>query len=189
MYQNFIVPYLFEVQHVSGDTSPTIRSLKLHWKPLVFHTWRVVGRVVGGRCQAHPPTTRPTTFHVCKTRGCQCSFRLLVVGGVSPETRWVSHKYKIIKFWYIIASCWIFLYKLYYDARIHEHQPYPRVSLFAPRQLCSQERLFLGIKNSGGHFRPLATKWRLCISVCLIGRIRTTADFPCSEWTCNYIDL
>ena len=27
-----------------------------------------------------------TTFHVCKTRGCQCSFRLLMMGGVSPET-------------------------------------------------------------------------------------------------------
>jgi hypothetical protein len=41
------------VQPVSGDTPPIIRSLKLHWKPLVFHTWKVVGRVVGGRCQAH----------------------------------------------------------------------------------------------------------------------------------------
>ena len=29
---------------------------------------------------------RPTTFHVCKTRGCQCSFELLMMGGVSPET-------------------------------------------------------------------------------------------------------
>ena len=24
----------------------------LHWQPLVFHTWKVVGHVVGGRCQA-----------------------------------------------------------------------------------------------------------------------------------------
>ena len=53
MYQNFIIPYLYEAQHVSGDTPSIIRSLKLHWKPLVFHTWKVVGRVVGGRCQAH----------------------------------------------------------------------------------------------------------------------------------------
>ena len=52
MYQNFIVPYLYEAQHVSGDTQPIIRSLKLHWQPLVFHTWKVVGRVVGGRCKA-----------------------------------------------------------------------------------------------------------------------------------------
>ena len=49
---NFIVPYLYEAQHVSGDTPPIITSLKLHWQPLVFHTWKVVGRVVGGRYQA-----------------------------------------------------------------------------------------------------------------------------------------
>ena len=53
MYQTFIIPYLSEAQHVSGDTPPIIRSLKLHWQPLVFHTWKVVVRVVGGRCQAH----------------------------------------------------------------------------------------------------------------------------------------
>ena len=48
----FIIPYLYEAQHVLGDTPPIIRSLKLHWQPLVFHTWKVVGRVAGGRCQA-----------------------------------------------------------------------------------------------------------------------------------------
>jgi len=47
------ISYLYEAQHVSGDTPPIIWSLKLHWQPLVFHTWRVVGRVVGGRSQAH----------------------------------------------------------------------------------------------------------------------------------------
>jgi uncharacterized protein YqjF (DUF2071 family) len=50
---HFIYPYLYEAQQVSGDTSPIIRSLKLHWQTLVFHTWKVVGRVVGGPCQAH----------------------------------------------------------------------------------------------------------------------------------------
>ena len=100
---NFIIPYLYEAQHVSGDTPPIIRSLKMHWQSLVLHTWKVVGSVIGGRCQARcawqcPPTTRPTTFHVCKTRGCQCSFRLLMMGGVSPETCWASYKYGIIKF-------------------------------------------------------------------------------------------
>ena len=49
----FIIPYLYEAQHVSDDTPPIIRSLKLHWQPLVFHMWNVVGRVVAGRCQAH----------------------------------------------------------------------------------------------------------------------------------------
>jgi len=84
MYQNFIIPYLYEAQHVSGDTPPIIRSLKLRWKSLVFHTWKVVGR--------HHVTTSTnytsTTFHVWKTRGCQCSFRLLMMGGVLPETCW-----------------------------------------------------------------------------------------------------
>ena len=47
---NFIIPYLYEAQHVSGDTPPIIRSLKLHWPPLVFHTWKVVGLVVVGLC-------------------------------------------------------------------------------------------------------------------------------------------
>jgi len=109
----------YEAQHVSGDTSPIIRSLKQHWQLLVFHTLKVVGRVVGGRCQAQcawqlPLTTRPTTFHIWKTRGCQCSFRLLMMGGVSPETCRALYKYGIIKFWYIAASCWIFFmnYKL-----------------------------------------------------------------------------
>ena len=103
MYQNFIIPYLYEAQHVLGDTPPIIRRLKLQWQPLVFHTRNVVGRVVGGHCQAHcawqcPPTTRPTTLHVWKTRGYHCSFRLLMMGSVSPETCCASYKYGIINF-------------------------------------------------------------------------------------------
>jgi len=43
MYQNFIIRYLCEAQHVSGDTPPIIRSLKLHRQPLVSHKWKVVG--------------------------------------------------------------------------------------------------------------------------------------------------
>ena len=42
---------LNEAQHVSGDTLPIIRSLKLHKQLLVLHTWKVVGRTVVGRCQ------------------------------------------------------------------------------------------------------------------------------------------
>ena len=93
---------------------------KLHWQSLGFHTWKAVGRVVGGHCQAQcawqrSPSTRPKTFHVWKTRGCQCSFRLLMMGGVSSETCWASYKCGIIKFWYTVASCldfslWIVLW-------------------------------------------------------------------------------
>ena len=79
MYQNFIIRYLYEAQRVSGDMPPVIGSLKLHWQPLVFHTWKVVGRVVGGR-QAQYVPDNVHQLHV------QCSFRLLTMGGVSPET-------------------------------------------------------------------------------------------------------
>jgi len=37
---------LNEAQHVSDDTPPIIRSLKLHKQPLVLHAWKVVGRAV-----------------------------------------------------------------------------------------------------------------------------------------------
>jgi len=94
-----------------------------------LHTWKVAGRVVDGRCQAHNVPDNIHKLHVqqpstyAKTRGCQCSFRPLMMGGVSPETCWASYKYGIIKFWYIVAPCWIFfLYELYYDARIHKRQ-------------------------------------------------------------------
>jgi len=53
MYQNFIIPYLYEAQHALGDTPPVIRSLKLHWQHVVLHMWKVVGHLVGGLCQAH----------------------------------------------------------------------------------------------------------------------------------------
>jgi hypothetical protein len=40
-YQNVVIPYLYEVQHVLGETTPIIRSLKLHWQPLVSHSGRL----------------------------------------------------------------------------------------------------------------------------------------------------
>ena len=61
--ESFIITYLYEAQHVSGDTPPTIRSLKPHWQPLVFHTWKVVGRVVGGGCQAQYVCTGTLPVH------------------------------------------------------------------------------------------------------------------------------
>jgi hypothetical protein len=67
MYHNFIIPYLYEAQHVSGNTPPIIRSLKLHWQPLVLHTWKVVGRVVGRCCQARSVTV-PDNVHQLHVR-------------------------------------------------------------------------------------------------------------------------
>jgi len=80
---------LNEAQHVSGDTPPIIRSLKLHKQPLVLHTWKAVRRLVVYATWQRATTARPTAFHVCKTRGCQCSSRLLMMGGVA--SRWVFH--------------------------------------------------------------------------------------------------
>jgi hypothetical protein len=58
----FIILYLYEAQHVSGDVPPINKSLKLHWQPLVFHMWKVVGRVFGGRCQALPDNVHQLQF-------------------------------------------------------------------------------------------------------------------------------
>jgi hypothetical protein len=56
LYQHLLFHILNEAQHVSGDTPPIIRSLKLHSQPLVLHTWKVVGRVVAGSCQVADAT-------------------------------------------------------------------------------------------------------------------------------------
>ena len=71
MYKNVIIPYLYEAQLVSGDTPPIIRSLKLHWQPLIFHMWKVVGRVVGGRCQAQYVPDNVHQLHVQQPSTCE----------------------------------------------------------------------------------------------------------------------
>jgi hypothetical protein len=42
--------------------------------------------------------------------------------GVLPETCWAIKKHWNNKFYYTVESCWFFLWDLYYNARIHEHQ-------------------------------------------------------------------
>ena len=93
MYQNFITPHLYEAQHVSGDTPAIIRSLKLHWQPLVFLTWKVVGLVFGGRGQAHTVRSdrpRPTTLLPPRSNGkpetATAVDKLLMMGMRMPET-------------------------------------------------------------------------------------------------------
>jgi hypothetical protein len=44
-----LFPILDEAQHVSGNTPPIIRSLKLHQQPLILHMWKGVGHAVVGR--------------------------------------------------------------------------------------------------------------------------------------------
>jgi len=47
----FLFLILNDAQHVSDDTPPVIRSLKLHKQPLILHKWKVIKRAVVGRCQ------------------------------------------------------------------------------------------------------------------------------------------
>jgi hypothetical protein len=139
MYQNFIIPCLYEAQHVSGDTPPIIRSLKLHWQPMVFHNtvegwwtcswWTLSGSDTVPDNVHHLRVHQPSTL-LWKNRSWQCSFRFLMMGGVSPETCWASYKYGIRKFSYIVASCWIFLYELwlnitttFYQFSCHRYSP------------------------------------------------------------------
>ena len=100
LYQNFI-SYLYEAQHVSGDTPPIIRSLKLHQQPLVVHTWRVVGHVVAGHCQC-PATTRPTTnFLVCKS-----DYRIALLHG---DHKLIVHSHTHTHTFCILQTCRVWM--------------------------------------------------------------------------------
>jgi hypothetical protein len=55
--------------------------------------------------------------------------KLLMMSGVSSETCWAIKKDWNNKFYHTVASCWLFLYDLHYDARIHEHQEYKRFTV------------------------------------------------------------
>jgi len=66
----------------------------------------------GTTCLTTSTNYTSNNLPLMKTRGCQCSFRLLMMGGMSPQTCWASYKYGIIKFCYIVVFCWIFPYEL-----------------------------------------------------------------------------
>jgi len=77
-------------------------------QPLVLHMF-----LVAGSCR------QPKTY--VKSETAITVFELVMMGGVSPETCWAIKKHWDDKFYYMVASCWFFLWDLYYDARIHEH--------------------------------------------------------------------
>jgi hypothetical protein len=80
---------LNEAQHVSGDTLPIIGSLKMHKQPLVLHAWKVVGRAVVGRSVCYLTTSNNyMSDNLPRTQNQRLlvHFRLLMMGGVSPET-------------------------------------------------------------------------------------------------------
>jgi hypothetical protein len=77
------------------------------------------------RCQAPglaQPSQQPATKNVCKTRGCNYSFWAPDDGRCVARKCWAIKKHWNKKFYYMVASCWFFLWVLYYVARIHEHQ-------------------------------------------------------------------
>ena len=62
---------------------------------------------------------RPATKNVCKPRGCNYSFEFLMMGGLSPETCWTIKKHRNNKFYYTVASCWFFLWDLFFFSRLN----------------------------------------------------------------------
>jgi len=74
--------------------------------------------LVAGRC--HRSGRQPKTY--VRPKAAITVFELRMMGGVSSETCWAIKKHWNNKFYYTVASCWFFLWDLYYDARIHEHQ-------------------------------------------------------------------
>jgi len=69
---------------------------------------------------SHDICRQPQTY--VKTEATITVFELLMMSGVSLETCWAIKKHCNNKFYYTVASCWLFLYDLYYDVRIHEYQ-------------------------------------------------------------------
>jgi hypothetical protein len=68
----------------------------------------------------HRSGRQPKTY--VKLEAAFTVFEFLMTGGVSPATCWAIKKHWNNKLHYTVASCWFFLWDLYYDARIHEHQ-------------------------------------------------------------------
>ena len=95
VYQNVIIPYFkwsstcfgrHAAHHQEPKTAQAASGFAYVEGCRTCSCWTLSGSV------QRPTTARPATFHVCKIRGCLCGFRLLVMGGLSPETCWASFK-------------------------------------------------------------------------------------------------
>ena len=73
------------------------------------------------RWLSHRSGNRPPQTYV-KPEAAIRVFELLMMGNVSSETCWTIKKHWNNKFYFTVASYWFFLWVLYYDARIREHQ-------------------------------------------------------------------
>jgi predicted DCC family thiol-disulfide oxidoreductase YuxK len=69
---------------------------------------------------SHRRRRQPTKY--VKLEAAFTVFELLMMSGLSLKTCWAIKKHWNNKFYYTVASCLFFLWDLYYDARIHEHQ-------------------------------------------------------------------
>jgi len=114
-------------QHVSGDTPPIIRRAKTVIAASGF-TYVFGCRLL--RWLSHRSGRQPKTY--VKPEAAITVFALLMMGGVSPETCWAIKKHWNNKFYYTFASCWFFLWDIYYAARIHEHQVWKFLFIFPP---------------------------------------------------------
>jgi len=105
LYQNFIIPYFkwsstsfgrHTAHHQEPKTAQAASGFCIREGCRTCSCWTLSGSV----------TLPDFHFHVSKTRGCLCSFRLLMMDGVSPETCWASFKIRNSK---ILIHCCILL--------------------------------------------------------------------------------
>jgi len=115
VYQNLLFQCLLIAQHLSSDTPPIIKSSKTVITASGF-TYVLQTYVITASGFTYVLQTYVIPEVVITV------FELLMMSGVSLETCWAINKHWNNKFWYTVASCWLFLYELYYDVRNHEHQ-------------------------------------------------------------------
>jgi hypothetical protein len=67
--------------------------------------WIYIRFLLPAAVMAEPSQWQPANKNVCKTRGCNYSFELLMMGGVSAETCGSIKKHWNNKFYYTVAFC------------------------------------------------------------------------------------
>jgi hypothetical protein len=93
---------------------------------LWFYRWSVV--VAALLFVVWPVTTLRSPRYNCKTRGCYCSCKLLMMDEETPETCWPVHKRQIMNLWNC-CSWLVDLFELYEDARTGQRQA-RKISMF-----------------------------------------------------------